>query len=68
MCIPEYVSGSETRKHTGPMREKNTIKTYDIYENKEEHVEERDDKTWRLNKRSMTNEDVDEEITRKKES
>jgi len=39
-------------------------KYQDTYENEEELVKEREEKICRLNKRSMTNEDVDEKIKR----
>ena len=35
---------------------------HDPHEKKEELVEKREEKIWRINKRSMTNEDVDEGI------
>jgi len=38
-----------------------------VHENEEEIIEEREKKTRRLNKRSMTNEDVDKEIKIEKE-
>ena len=39
---------------------------YDTYENEEELLKEREEKTWRLNKISMTNEDINEEIKRER--
>jgi len=35
---------------------------HDTYENEEELVEKSEKKTWRINKRSITNKDLNEEI------